>query len=74
MPRLGKNHVRAWQDRELIAIRPDGRRVYLFHPWEKGITASEPWLYIDNSIYHYLQSLVAMGEDSAEYQSIWYYY
>jgi lysine 2,3-aminomutase len=74
VPRLGKNHVRAWQDRELIAIRPDGRRVYLFHPWEKGITASEPWLYVDNAIYPYLQSLAAMGEDPAQYETIWYYY
>ena len=27
VPRLGKNHVRAMQDRELVGIRPDGRRV-----------------------------------------------
>lgn len=74
VPRLGKNHVRAWQDRELIAIRPDGRRVYLWHPWEKGITPTEPWLYLDNAIYKYLRDLERLGEDPADYASIWYYY
>lgn len=74
VPRLGKNHVRAAQDRELIAIRPDGRRVYLWHPWEKGITPTKPWLYMDNSISEYLQDLEQLGEDPADYRSIWYYY
>lgn len=74
VPRLGKNHVRAWQDRELIAIRPDGRRIYLWHPWEKGITPTKPWLYLDNSIHKYLQELERLGEDPADYASIWYYY
>jgi lysine 2,3-aminomutase len=74
VPRLGKNHIRAWQDRELVAIRPDGRRVYLWHPWEKGITPMEPWPYVDNPIYEYLQELERLGEDPAEYESIWYYY
>lgn len=74
VPRLGKNHVRAWQDRELIAIRPDGRRVYLWHPWEKGITSVEPWLYADSSILDYLLSIAKLGEDPEEYQSIWYYF
>ena len=74
VPRLGKNHIRAWQDRELVAIRPDGQRVYLWHPWEKGITPMEPWIYTDNSIYEYLQRLERLGEDPAEYETIWYYY
>jgi len=43
VPGLGKSHLRAKQDRELIAIRPDGRRVYIFHPWEKGIVPVGPW-------------------------------
>ena len=74
VPRLGKNHLRAWQDRELLAIRPDGRRVYLWHPWEKGITPVEPWVYTDVSIHGYLKELEKRGEDPAEYESIWYYY
>ena len=74
VPRLGKNHIRAWQDRELIAIRPDGRRVYLWHPWEKGITPMAPWPYVDNPIYEYLQQLEEIGENPQDYESIWYYY
>jgi lysine 2,3-aminomutase len=74
VPRMGKTHVRAAQDRELIAIRPDGRRVYLWHPWEKGITPTEPALYLDNSIHKYLEDVARLGEDPADYSSIWYYF
>jgi len=74
IPRLGKNHIRAWQDRELLAIKPDGRRVYLWHPWEKGIVLMEPWMYIDVSIHGYLRELERRGEDPKDYESIWYYY
>lgn len=74
VPRLGKNHIRAWQDRELIALTPQGRRVYLWHPWEKGIAPVEPYVYQDISIYEYLQELKDRGEDIDEYRSIWYYY
>jgi lysine 2,3-aminomutase len=48
--------------------------VYLWHPWEKGITPMEPWPYLDNSIYEYLQRLEEIGEDPKDYESIWYYY
>jgi lysine 2,3-aminomutase len=74
VPRLGKNHVRAGQDRELIAITENGRRVYLWHPWEKGIAPVEPYVYKDVSIYDYLIELKDRGEDIEEYQTIWYYY
>ena len=73
VPGLGKNHLRAGQDRELIAIRVDGRRVYLFHPWEKGIVPVAPWPYVDVSIRDYLDRLRAMGEDPDDYASIWSY-
>jgi len=74
VPGLGKSHLRAGQDRELIGIRPDGRRVYLFHPWEKGIAPVGPWAYVDVSIRAYLDRLAALGEDPSEYESIWTYY
>jgi len=74
VPRLGKNHVRAWQDRELIALNKEGRRIYLWHPWEKGIASVEPYVYKDLPIYKYLQELAKRGEDIEEYKSIWYYY
>lgn len=74
VPRLGKNHVRAGQDRELIGISKEGRRIYLWHPWEKGVAPVEPYVYKDVSIYRYLQELAKRGENIEEYKSIWYYY
>ena len=74
VPRLGKNHVRAWQDRELIALNKEGRRIYLWHPWEKGIALVEPYIYKDLPIHKYLQELAKRGENIEEYKSIWYYY
>ena len=73
VPGLGKSHLRAGQDRELIAIRADGRRVYLFHPWEKGIVPVAPWPYVDVSIRGYLDRLREMGENPDDYDSIWSY-
>lgn len=73
VPGLGKSHLRAGQDRELIGIRADGRRVYLFHPWEKGISPVAPWPYVDVSISSYLARLEERGEDPRDYESIWYY-
>jgi len=74
VPRLGKNHIRAWQNRELIGLNKEGQRIYLWHPWEKGITLVEPYIYKDLPIYEYLQELAKRGEDIEEYKSIWYYY
>jgi len=74
VPRLGKVHLRAAQDRELIGLRGDGRRVYLFHPWEKGIAPVAPWPYVDVSIGEYLERLADRGENPDDYRSIWYYY
>lgn len=74
VPFLGKNHLRAWQDHELVAIQPDGRRVYLFHPWEKNIEKVEPYLYTEVTIRSYLEKLKERGEDPEDYRSIWYYY
>ena len=74
VPRLGKNHIRAWQDREIIGITKEGCRIYLWHPWEKGISLVEPYMYKDVSIYDYLKELKKRGENIEEYKSIWYYY
>lgn len=74
VPFLGKNHLRAWQDHELVAIMPDGRRVYSFHPWEKNIEKVKPYLYTDVTIRSYLEKLKERGEDPEDYRSIWYYY
>jgi lysine 2,3-aminomutase len=74
VPFLGKNHLRAWQDHQLISILPDGRRVYAFHPWEKNIDKIKPYLYVDVTIKDYLDKLEEMGENPEDYKSIWYYY
>lgn len=74
VPGLGKDHLRAWQNHELIAINPDGRRMYSFLPWEKNIAQVKPYIYTDVSIYRYLQRLKDRGEDPEDYRSIWYYY
>lgn len=74
VPFLGKNHLHAAQDHELIAILPGGQRVYAFHPWEKNIARVKPYLYTDVTIRSYLQKLKERGEDPEAYRSIWYYY
>ena len=74
VPRLGKNHLRSWQDHRLVMILPDGARVYEFHPWEKNITAVPPYNYVDVPIYNYLEKLTERGEDIRDYRTIWYYY
>lgn len=74
VPFLGKNHIRAWQDHELISILPTGERVYAFHPWEKNIRSVDSYIYTDISIRSYLEKLREWGEDPEEYRSIWYYY
>jgi lysine 2,3-aminomutase len=74
LPRMGKNHLRASQDRELIMIKPDGSRVYEFQPWEKNISPAPTYIYQDVPILEYLESLSEQGENLADYSSIWYYY
>lgn len=74
VPRLGKNHLRAWQDHRVVMIMPDGSRVYEFHPWEKNIAPVPPYNYVDVPIYYYLEELAARGENVSDYRTIWYYY
>ncbi|NLD99231.1 MAG: KamA family radical SAM protein [Fibrobacter sp.] len=74
VPRLGKSHLRAWQDHEPVMILEDGRRVYRFLPWESRLTLSDDYLYTDVSIYDYLKRLDQDGEDVDLYRTIWYYF
>jgi lysine 2,3-aminomutase len=74
VPRLGKNHARAYQHRDLIGILPDGSRVYEFHPWEKNIIQRDNYIGSDVSILDYLERLAAVGENPDDYNSIWYYF
>lgn len=74
VPRLGKNYLRAGQNRDIISILPDGRRVYEFHPWEKKMALMDTYVYTDVSIYQYLRRLKNDGERPDDYETIWYYY
>jgi lysine 2,3-aminomutase len=74
VPGLGKNHIRATQDRDLVSILPDGARAYEFHPWEKNIIERDTYVGTDIPILDYMQHLESIGEDSDEYASVWYYY
>ncbi|MCX6639049.1 MAG: KamA family radical SAM protein [bacterium] len=74
VPGLGKNYLNRQQDHTVVAILPDGCRVYEFHPWEKKLALANTYLYTDISIMNFLKRLEEIGEDPAEYSSIWYYY
>ncbi|MBN2464207.1 KamA family radical SAM protein [candidate division WOR-3 bacterium] len=74
VPGMGKNYVRARQHHRLIMVRPDGRRVYEFHPWEKGISLAPTYIHVDVGIWEYLGWLKSVGENTRDYRSIWYYH
>ncbi len=74
VPGLGKNYLLAVQNRDLISIRPDGSRLYEFHPWEKNVVRQNGYLGEDVPILDYLSRLASDGEDISDYSSIWYYY
>jgi len=74
VPRLGKNHLRAWEDHRVVMIMHDGRRVYEFHPWEKFMAPVPPYNHYDVPIYDYLKELERRGENIDDYKTIWYYY
>ena len=74
VPGLGKNYLDASQHHDVIAILPNGCRVYEFHPWEKKLSLVDTYIYTDVPIYDYLQRLKEAGEEITDYRSIWYYY
>lgn len=74
VPKLGKSHLRAWQEHEPVMILPGGERVYRFYPWESRIVMVDDYLYTDVPIYNYLRRLMKDGEDPDDYRTIWYYF
>ncbi len=74
VPKLGKSHLRSWQEHEIIMILQDGSRVYRFYPWESMLLLIEDYLYTDVPIYSYLKRIENDGEDVEEYKSIWFYF
>jgi lysine 2,3-aminomutase len=74
VPKIGKSHLRAWQDHEPIMITAAGERIYRFFPWESRFAARDAYVYKDVSIYDYLKRLEADGENPDDYKTIWYYF
>ncbi|MHC4943091.1 MAG: KamA family radical SAM protein [Planctomycetota bacterium] len=77
VPGMGKNYLRARQHRSMLAVLPNGQRVYEYHPWEKNISGTAPletFITHDVPILEYLERLEAIGENVDEYQTIWYYF
>jgi len=74
VPGLGKNYLRARQRRDLISILPNGSRLYEFHPWDRHVSREvKNYVGEDVPILEYLQQLERIGEDVADYQTLWYY-
>jgi len=74
IPGLGKNNLNSWQHRDFISILKDGSRVYEFHPWEKKIADQKTYIGSDVPIFEYLKRLEEIGENSKDYETIWYYF
>lgn len=74
VPKLGKSHLRARQDHELIMISTTGQRVYRFYPWESRVTLLDTYIYTDVAIFDYMIKLKNDGENINDYKSIWYYF
>ncbi|HET97724.1 MAG TPA: KamA family radical SAM protein [Desulfurivibrio alkaliphilus] len=75
VPRQGKCYLRAREYRNLLAILPNGARVYEFLSWEKKVSQHTiTYLTEDIPILDYLERLRRIGESSSDYESIWYYY
>ncbi len=75
VPRLGKNYLRARQNRDLLSILPDGTRIYEFHPWEKNIVEQSSYIGDTIPILEYLSRIEnETGDSCTDYESIWYYF
>ena len=74
VPRLGKSHLRAGQDHEIIMILPDGRRVYEFYSWDTKHAKAKDYLHVDVSLYDYFKRLQQDGENVNDYLSMLYYF
>ena len=74
VPRLGKSHLRAWQDHEPIMVNAEGQRVFRFYPWESNLVNMKTYIYTDVSIYEYMQRLMEDKEKMDDYASIWSYF
>ena len=75
VPRQGKCYLRAREYRNLLAILPNGARVYEFLSWEKKVSQhTTTYVTEDVPVLNYLERLRSIGESVSDYESIWYYY
>jgi lysine 2,3-aminomutase len=74
VPRLGKSHLRAGQDHEVIMILPNGCRVYEFYSWDTKHATAKDYLYTDVSLYDYFKRLQDDGENVGDYLAMLYYF
>ena len=75
VPRLGKNYLKSREHRDLLAILPNGARVYEFYSWEKNLSnTTNTYSYVDVPILNYLKRLEKDGENLQDYDTIWYYF
>ncbi len=74
LPTLGNNSLLDRNKREIIAILPDGKRVYEWKPWENNLVNQHTYIEKEMPILEYLQKLKAAGYRPEEYKSIWYYF
>jgi lysine 2,3-aminomutase len=74
VPRLGKSHLRAWQDHEPIMVNAKGQRIYRFYPWESNMANMKTYIYTDVSIYNYMIRLMGEKEKMNDYATIWSYF
>lgn len=75
VPRLGKNYLKSREHRDLLAILPNGARVYEFYSWEKNLSnTTNTYSYVDVPILEYLNRLEKDGENLQDYDTIWYYF
>jgi lysine 2,3-aminomutase len=75
VPRLGKNYLKSREHRDLLAILPDGARVYEFYSWEKNLSnITNTYPFVDVPILDYLERLEKDGENLQDYDTIWYYF
>lgn len=75
VPRQGKCYLRAREYRNLLAVLPNGARVYEFLSWEKKVSQhTTTYVTEDVPVLAYLERLKSIGESASDYESIWYYY
>lgn len=73
VPRWGKVELSS-NRHEVIMIAKDGARVYSFEPWNSSVAIAPRFIYKDIPISDFLTRMSELGENPADYESIWHYY